>query len=129
LAAALAAGGCGGVSEDEMAKLQAENIALAAELESERRESDLLNRSLSAAYVERDRLVELLEAPPPPPEPAAGDEPPPEPKFYVVRSGDTLGEIAKRNNTTTTALVALNPFLRARRDLMVMENERITLPN
>jgi LysM repeat protein len=122
--------GCGGVSEDELNKLKEENLALAAELESEKRKADILNLALSNAYKERDRLVAAIEAPIEPPEPEEAAEPaaPAEPRVYLVKTGDTLSQIAAAHETTTSVLVSLNPYLAQRRDLMVWENDRINLP-
>jgi outer membrane murein-binding lipoprotein Lpp len=131
LLSALLLAGCGGVSEDELNKIKEENMALAAELESERRKADILNQALAAAYEERDRLVEALEAPIEPPEEEASAEAeaaPEPPRVYSVKSGDTLSQIAAAHQTTTSVLVSLNPYLRDRRDLMVWENDKINLP-
>jgi LysM repeat protein len=132
LLAAWLAPGCGGVSEDELNKIKEENMALAAELESERRKADLLGKALASAYQERDRLAEALEAPleAPGPEAAEGGEAaaPAAPRVYQVKTGDTLSQIAAAHGTTTGVLIDLNPYLRARRDLMVWENDRLNLP-
>ncbi|MFM8596848.1 MAG: LysM peptidoglycan-binding domain-containing protein, partial [Flavobacteriales bacterium] len=45
-------------------------------------------------------------APPPPPVPTPA---PPAKKYYTVRSGDTFGKIAQRNNLTQSQLQRLNP--------------------
>jgi LysM repeat protein len=123
------------VSEDDLDNLRLENQALEAELEQERRQAELLNRALTSVYKERDRLVDLLNAPPAPEEEAAAPEEAgsPQPvagqaRVYVVRSGDTLGAIAQRHGTTTAVLVSLNPFLGNRSNYMVWENDRINLP-
>ena len=120
--------GCGGVSEDELNKIKEENLALAAELESEKRKAEILNQALATAYRERDRLTEALEAPLELPEEAQDPVPLTEPRIYRVQLGDTLGRIAVAHQTTTGVLVTLNPYLRERRDLMVWEGDRILLP-
>jgi LysM repeat protein len=127
LVLALAAG-CGGVSEDELNKIKEENMSLALELESERRKTEILNQALASAYGERDRLVAALEAPIALPEEVPDATAPTPPRYYTVKSGDTLGRIASANKTSTGVLVTLNPYLRERRDLMVWENDKILLP-
>ncbi|MDR2367442.1 MAG: LysM peptidoglycan-binding domain-containing protein [Deltaproteobacteria bacterium] len=64
---------CGGVSEEDLQNLKAENLALEAELEQEKHQSDVLNRALTNAYRERDRLVDLLNAQPQVPEPDSAE--------------------------------------------------------
>jgi hypothetical protein len=127
--------GCSGVSEDDLDNLRQENLALEAELEHERRQAEILNRALTSVYKERDRLVDLLNAPPAPAEEelALDEETGPEAaqgqgRVYLVKPGDTLGAIARRNGTTTAVLVTLNPYLRGRDNYMVWENDRIALP-
>jgi LysM repeat protein len=120
--------GCGGVSEDELNKIKEENVSLAAELEREKRKAEILNQALAAAYKERDRLVEALEAPLEIPQEEAEANPPVAPRIYRVKTGDTLSRIAYSHQTTTGVLVTLNPYLRTRRDLMVWEGDKILLP-
>jgi hypothetical protein len=128
--------GCSGISDDDLANLQKENQTLAAELEMEKRQADILNRALTSVYKERDRLVDLINQGPPPEQTEAqeGENASPEettsttPRVYVVQAGDTLGVIARRHQTTVAVLLTLNPFLRSRNDYMVWENDRLTLP-
>jgi LysM repeat protein len=44
--------------------------------------------------------------------PAPTTPPPPAKKYYTVRSGDTFGKIAQRNNLTQAQLQRLNPGVR-----------------
>jgi LysM repeat protein len=44
--------------------------------------------------------------------PAPTPPPPPAKKYYTVRSGDTFGKIAQRNNLTQSQLQRLNPGVR-----------------
>ncbi|MDR1546275.1 MAG: LysM peptidoglycan-binding domain-containing protein [Deltaproteobacteria bacterium] len=131
--------GCSGMSEDELGKLKVENAALAVELTSARREADLLNRALTNVYKERDRLVDLLNAPlARPEEQTSADETaaaaPAAPadternRSYVVQAGDTLGVIASRHSTTAEAILRLNPQLRSRPQMMVWLGERLLIP-
>ncbi|MDR2387921.1 MAG: LysM peptidoglycan-binding domain-containing protein [Deltaproteobacteria bacterium] len=131
--------GCGGVSEEELNKLKAENQALATELDQEKSKSELLNRALTNSYRERDRLADLinLQAQVVVPEPPLAEDltvsPTPSPtasaQTYLVQTGDTLSAIAQRHNTTTATLLTLNPYLMDRNNYMVWENDQIRLPN
>jgi hypothetical protein len=132
--------GCGGVSEEDLDNVRLENQSLELELEQERHKSEVLNRALTNAYRERDRLVDLLNAQPEtvrPPEPDAaaaagqaseGAAQTASAETYVVQAGDTLSTIAQRHNTTTAALLSLNPYLMDRNNYMVWENDKIRLP-
>ncbi|MDR1487292.1 MAG: LysM peptidoglycan-binding domain-containing protein [Deltaproteobacteria bacterium] len=130
--------GCSGYSEDELDRLKEDNVALAAELEAEKKEAQILNQALTNVYKERDRLADLLNAAsqPPPAEQdptqsdgqAASQEGAQTRGVYLVVIGDTLGAIAQKHNTTTAVLLRLNPYLADRRGFMVWENDRILLP-
>ncbi|MDR0620807.1 MAG: LysM peptidoglycan-binding domain-containing protein [Deltaproteobacteria bacterium] len=135
--------GCGGVSEEDINNLKLENQSLESELEQERHKSEVLNRALTNAYKERDRLVDVLNAQPEPVAlvdpvaPAAGAAGQQTPggssqavagQTYLVQTGDTLSTIAQRHNTTTAVLLELNPYLMNRNNYMVWENDKILLP-
>jgi septal ring factor EnvC (AmiA/AmiB activator) len=137
LAATLNLGvGCTSFSEDELKKLQEENEALAAELDMEKKEAEILNRALTSVYKERDRLVDLLNSSSPASVQSSqdngeGDSEQPQQsarKVYQVKLGDTLSTIAKSHDTTVPILLRLNPFLMDRQNNMVWENDRIILP-
>ncbi|MDR2302436.1 MAG: LysM peptidoglycan-binding domain-containing protein [Deltaproteobacteria bacterium] len=131
--------GCGGVSEEELNKLKAENQALEEELEQEKSKSELLNRALTNSYRERDRLADLINVQSQveePIDPNLGDllapiveVPIPSSQTYTVQTGDTLSTIAQRHNTSTATLLALNPYLMDRNNYMVWENDKIRLPD
>ncbi|MDR1050194.1 MAG: LysM peptidoglycan-binding domain-containing protein [Deltaproteobacteria bacterium] len=137
---AAAAAACSGISDDDLANLQKENEALAAELELEKRQAEILNRALTGVYKERDRLVDQINLGPAAAQdaqaaadgtliqPGEGGASASSPRVYVVVVGDTLGAIARRFNTTVPVLLTLNPFLRSRADFMVWEHDNITLP-
>jgi LysM repeat protein len=134
--------GCGGVSEEDLNKIKIENQSLEVELEQEKQQADILDRALTNAYKERDRLVDLLNA-------QAAGSPPTDTtaptdgteststagatqtaagQTYLVKTGDTLSVIAQKNNTTVSILLNLNPYLMDRNNYMVWENDKIRLP-
>jgi LysM repeat protein len=130
---------CSGVSEEDIEKLKLENLSLEVELEQEKRQAEILNRALTNAYKERDRLVDRLHATAAAPgeetaqtadgTPAEGQAAQPDPsRIYVVKAGDTLSSIAQQNGTTLAAILTLNPYLAGRNDYVVWENDRINLP-
>jgi LysM repeat protein len=51
----------------------------------------------------------------PKPEPRTKPKPEPATNVYEVKSGDTLGEIAKKNNVSLDKIMKLNPGLDPRR--------------
>ncbi|MDR1658672.1 MAG: LysM peptidoglycan-binding domain-containing protein [Deltaproteobacteria bacterium] len=122
--------GCMGVSDDELNKLKEGNQALAAELEAEKKESELLNRALTSVYRERDSLVDKLSTLAVSPLAPAATAPAEiaAPRIHVVKTGETLGSIASRYNTSVKTLVELNQYLQSRRDFMVWPNDQLTLP-
>ncbi|MDR1041675.1 MAG: LysM peptidoglycan-binding domain-containing protein [Deltaproteobacteria bacterium] len=145
----MAPAACSPVSGEDMDRLRGETEALAAELTRLKSESELLDRALTNVYREKDRVVDRLnalsgegpvppevvdiaEAPAPPSAdgeeaPSAGDAA--RPRTYVAQRGDTLSDIARRNNTTVQAIVARNPFLARRPENMVWEKDTLTLPD
>ncbi|MDR2199258.1 MAG: LysM peptidoglycan-binding domain-containing protein [Deltaproteobacteria bacterium] len=121
-----------------------------AELESLKGEADILNRALDNVYREKDRVLDQLDQLANPQsgaeeggerlvslqtegaESPSGEGTPSQisasQRVYKVLRGDTLSQIAKKHNTTTDALLRLNPYLRDRSDYMVWENDLLTIP-
>jgi LysM repeat protein len=131
--------GCSTVSEQDVENLKEETNTLAAELLLAKQEADILNRALNNAYIERDRLIDLLnETTNPSTTPSnttQSAEAPVTPqaqttqtKIHITKPGDTLSIIAQRYNTSVEAIIKLNPFLKTRRDFMLMEHDPINLP-
>ncbi|MDR1677334.1 MAG: LysM peptidoglycan-binding domain-containing protein [Deltaproteobacteria bacterium] len=138
--------GCSGVSEEDLNNLKLENQALEAELELEKKQSEILNRSLTNVYKERDRLADLLNAPPPPPSPPIEENDQQTSQSpsgsqttqtsqrrrgnqtYIVQTGDTLSSVAQKHDTNIDTILKLNPYLRTRNNYMVWQNDRIIVP-
>ncbi|MDR2352606.1 MAG: LysM peptidoglycan-binding domain-containing protein, partial [Deltaproteobacteria bacterium] len=135
---------CSPVSDEEVKRLRAENEALSQELMKLREEGRILDSALTNAYREKDRILALIKtiesgnplpenwdnstATPPETQPEATLAPP-TPRVYKVQRGDNLSQIAKDNNITLPELLKLNPFLTRRPELLLMEEDLITLPN
>lgn len=64
-------------------------------------------------------------APAPAPKPVQAKPKPTSTKTYLVKKGDTLSEIAKRNGTTVKKIVAVNPGMNPDR---IYAGQRIKLP-
>jgi hypothetical protein len=138
--------GCSPVSDEELQSLRNETEALEGELSRLKSEAVILNRALDNVYREKDRVLDKLERLANPQmakeedlvtlqdgttAPASDAGIPREPQAqgsYKVKRGDTLTQIAKDYNTTVDVLARLNPFLRGRPELMVWENDNLTLP-
>jgi membrane-bound lytic murein transglycosylase D len=68
------------------------------------------DKAMENATENADSTKAVTPAPPKDPKPTVTPKPA-APKYYTVRSGDTLTQIAKKNGTTVTDLKKLNPKL------------------
>ncbi len=87
-------------------------------------------RTAGGAGGDEDIWVEapVRQAAPAVRETAAPSRPASSGRTYVVRPGDILYSIASRHNTTVDAILELNPRVRARRNSMIHEGERLQMP-
>jgi LysM repeat protein len=135
-------------SESDYNDVTAEVDGLRTELETTRKENEILTAALANISQEKERLSAALQSYEPAPaageasssgvalagdrdaaDSAAGSNPPaPGGRVHVAQPGDTLSNIAARYQTDVNTLLALNPYLTRRNAQMVWESDNIQLP-